>query len=273
MESEKELIFLECEICNKQWVRIPNKKNKYSKTCSDECFKKLMSKIRSKNRIQKTCLICNNTFFTSKVKNRSTCSKKCGYDLKKSKTKYVIIECKVCKKIKKVAEKRYEYYQLTKPGSFVFCSTKCSLKNSKNTFIETAIKNILLLNNINFEMHYTLNRFHFDFYIPYKNILIECQGDYWHGNNDVFKEFSEKQIKTQEKDNRKKLTAAQQNYKILYFWETEIVKNINYVKSIIQKECVDNLNTMCPICKHKYYSFEKNLYTCNACNHMWRIES
>ena len=29
----------------------------------------------------------------------------------------------------------------------------------------------------------------------------------------------------------------------------------------------------CPNCQHNYYKCVDDLYTCNACNHMWRIES
>jgi very-short-patch-repair endonuclease len=238
MGPEKELIFLECEICNKQWLRIPNKKNKYSKTCSAECFKKLMSKIRSKNKIEKTCPVCGKIFFTSKIKNRKTCSHACAYFLIKLNTKYIKLVCETCGKVKYINEKRYDYYKNTKgPRAFTFCSIKCSLK-SVISGLETKIIELLDTYKIEYTKQYQINRFHYDFFIPSKNVLIECQGDYWHGNENVFKQLSEKQLKTKEKDKRKEKLALDCGYKILYFWEYDVYNNISHIISLINEHCV-----------------------------------
>lgn len=229
---------LQCHICGiKYFKKYRKNKHKFSKTCSDKCFRKLMSRIRSVNKVHKKCCICNKPFITSKIKNRKTCSHKCGYELKKSKTIYVDIKCETCGNIKRVNKKRLIYYKKKKFGSFRFCSIKCALKNTKSG-LETIIESIFKSYNIVFEKQYKINKFHYDFFIPSKNLLIECQGDFWHGNLKIFQSLSLKQIKTHEKDERKRICALNHNHKILYIWENDVYNNIYEVMCSLLQHCL-----------------------------------
>ena len=70
----------------------------------------------------------------------------------------------------------------------------------------------------------------FDFHILNTNILIEVNGDFWHGNprkykeNDIlhhpFKSVVAKDL--WEKDKKKKILAENKGYEIVYIWEDEI---------------------------------------------------
>lgn len=75
--------------------------------------------------------------------------------------------------------------------------------------------------------------FQYDFIIHGKRILIEVQGDYWHGNpniydengNDGKKKLNSIQKAKIERDNLKATFAKEKNFKLIYIWEEEINKN------------------------------------------------
>lgn len=70
----------------------------------------------------------------------------------------------------------------------------------------------------------------YDFFIYDTKYLIEVQGDYWHGNpnlyseigDDSHKKLDETQIKKRNTDNVKKVLAESMGYRILYIWESDI---------------------------------------------------
>ena len=71
------------------------------------------------------------------------------------------------------------------------------------------------------------------------NILIEIDGDYWHGNKNIFNEISEFQKSVQENDKIKEKFAIKNGYEIVRFWGSD-VKNkkeevINKIKEIWEK--------------------------------------
>lgn len=97
------------------------------------------------------------------------------------------------------------------------------------TRIERKIANILLEHNINFEQQfriYTEGRKYkqYDFFLPQYNILIEADGDYWHGNPNIFSSFDKIQSKNHKNDIYKNTLAIKKGYQIKRFWETDIHK-------------------------------------------------
>lgn len=100
---------------------------------------------------------------------------------------------------------------------------------NKETLIEMTIRNILESKKINFIPYYkvytTDNKYkEYDFYLPEKNVLIEADGDYWHGNPTMFSENSlnEAQIKNRNNDTQKNVLAKTKNIRLLRYWENEI---------------------------------------------------
>lgn len=71
----------------------------------------------------------------------------------------------------------------------------------------------------------------YDFFIPSKNILIEVDGDYWHGKDKELKEMSLIQKKAFYNDIRKNAIAKNNGYQIERVWEEEIMKNYELTKS------------------------------------------
>lgn len=95
-------------------------------------------------------------------------------------------------------------------------------------------------------IEYTRNKFlgsyNFDFIFKNK-IILEIQGDYWHGNPNKYKKddilFGGKTAKKiWDKDLRKKEFVEKRGFKIFYLWETDINKMtneeiINFLKEIL----------------------------------------
>jgi tRNA(Leu) C34 or U34 (ribose-2'-O)-methylase TrmL len=53
----------------------------------------------------------------------------------------------------------------------------------------------------------------------------------------------------------------------------QTVNIVAYDRSMKMSKRVEENIIRCPNCGHNYYKCVDDLYTCNACNHMWRIES
>ena len=96
----------------------------------------------------------------------------------------------------------------------------------KDTSIELKMQNILRENNIKFEKQKPLlKKYIVDIFIK-PNIVIECDGDYWHNRPGA-----------QERDKLRNVNLTNAGYKVLRFWEHEINDNINLCFSRLQKHC------------------------------------
>ena len=103
-----------------------------------------------------------------------------------------------------------------------------------------------LLNEIgmkwDYEKIYTFGKVTYlpDFYIEHNNkkIIIECFGDYWHGNPLYYKgddRFTKKKtfIDIWNKDENKKNKFIENGFVYLTFWENDIINNIDNIKKQI----------------------------------------
>ncbi len=77
--------------------------------------------------------------------------------------------------------------------------------------IELLIHQLLTGLGIIFETQKPIGPYVVDIYLPNKNLIIECDGNYWHNLPGV-----------QEKDKKRDLYLRKQGYKILRLWEDEI---------------------------------------------------
>lgn len=66
-----------------------------------------------------------------------------------------------------------------------------------------------------------------DFCFPEQRLIVEVDGDYWHGNPSKYTEFDKIQTKTINKDKREASFCKSQNWTLFRFWETDINKDIN----------------------------------------------
>jgi very-short-patch-repair endonuclease len=94
------------------------------------------------------------------------------------------------------------------------------------TKLETAFRNILDMIGISYTFQYTVDGYNYDFYIPDKNILIEVDGDWWHCNPNLgIQPIYKSQLHTVEHDLVKNQLAESKGYKLIRFWENDIVNN------------------------------------------------
>jgi len=75
----------------------------------------------------------------------------------------------------------------------------------KDTKIEMIIKEVLDELKIEYIKNYKVSRYIFDFYLPNYNCVIECQGDYWHANPEIYNKenYTDVQKNNIKRDKRK----------------------------------------------------------------------
>jgi very-short-patch-repair endonuclease len=157
---------------------------------------------------------------------------------------------------------KYGKLRLTNPKKISLSRKKwwASLKDEdKNKFIKMYIDNfrygpvsklekrvcdVLYKWNTSFQTQYRLGKYICDFLFG-KNIIIEVQGDFWHGNPELYKSGDKLAFPNHivivddiwEKDFKKKKYIENAGYKIIYLWERDIIKmNDEQISSYLEKE-------------------------------------
>lgn len=115
-------------------------------------------------------------------------------------------------------------------GEFKRLQRKSIYKNTRETYIETLVRAILISSNIKFSpQKYIVNlKFRCDFLLDNKKV-IEVNGNYWHGNPEIYTHFDEKQKKSMANYEMKKEYYKNNDYKVLEIWETELNQNLEKV--------------------------------------------
>lgn len=111
------------------------------------------------------------------------------------------------------------------------------MNQHKATKIEIKISEYLESENIEFIKNMKINYFYVDFYLPLYNIVLECDGDYWHSNPKFYKNknLTDVQIKNLDRDKRKNKMLEDNKIKYLRFWEYDIHNNFDKVKYEIKE--------------------------------------
>lgn len=119
-------------------------------------------------------------------------------------------------------------------------------KMYRKTKPEIKLEEFLKQNNIEYDYSCIMGSkercFQYDFIIRHRRILIEVQGDYWHGHPDMYnedgsngkKKLNNIQINNIKRDKLKKQFAIEKNFKLIYIWESEINKgDFSKIKEIL----------------------------------------
>ena len=124
-------------------------------------------------------------------------------------------------------------------GRGIFCSVNCQMYGGHcDTDIERIVKKYLDDKNIKYEYQYHLDsKYYPDFYFPDKNMIIEVQGDYWHGNPEIYKteDLNEHQIDHMARDRRKFGYYKHKQIKYYEIWGKDIKENIDNAMSVVQE--------------------------------------
>jgi len=148
------------------------------------------------------CLICGKEFYNYPNEDRKYCSRECTY---KSQLKQKIVKCAYCGKEFSTNEKRDKK----------LCSVKCQRLYSGQTDIEKIIEDWLIENKIDYEKEKPLLGITIvDFFVE-PNIVIYCDGDYWH-NLPLIKR----------KDYLQNKTLKEHGYKVIRLWGSDIKKGL-----------------------------------------------
>ena len=114
----------------------------------------------------------------------------------------------------------------------------------KDTSIEVKIQNFLKLLNIDFFTHKYIreieHKYQCDIFIPIQNriikkTIIECDGDYWHGNSIKYPIPNKMQMEHIERDKIRTQELKEKGYRIIRLWGSKINKmNLNEFKEILK---------------------------------------
>jgi very-short-patch-repair endonuclease len=183
------------------------------KTCSSKCSKELVS--------QKVTLWHSNMSETKKEMRFKNIIKKTASTRKKNNTpswnsgKKGVYTEETIQKIREATLKQMHNQRI------------------KKTEIEKIIENLLSDLNIRYKYSFILGKRQYDFILLDYDVIIECDGDYWHANPKFYPNPREWQKERQKIDIEKNKIAKKNGYEILRFWEDDIQNNLNCVKKTI----------------------------------------
>lgn len=116
-------------------------------------------------------------------------------------------------------------YQKKKASIAVKKARKLQIFPIKDTAIEVKMQNYLKQLGVEFYTHQWIDIEHgyqCDILIPSKKLVIECDGDYWHGYWSYGNNLSKDQKEQRKEDLIRTNEMRDKGYKVLRFWETEI---------------------------------------------------
>jgi len=237
-----------CERCGKEFeYHYRNQAGK--RFCSSGCaHQKLPEKITI------NCKWCGVEFESQRLGGAKYCSKECrdkvGHWSKQTEMRNETAS--------KISESRKKYYEnLEEPVipwnkgktniysvetiEKIRAATIDQMKNGriKKTGIEKKIESALIDLEIPYRYSFILKNRQFDFKV-YDDIIIECHGDFWHGNPEIYgegenmKKLSETQIMKRKDDVIKTALVQEHNFILYVFWEKDIEENFEHIFEILK---------------------------------------
>ncbi|MFJ5789217.1 DUF559 domain-containing protein [Lysinibacillus sp. NPDC093712] len=200
---------LTCVICGKLF----DEKHRQTKTCSKECA----SKLRSQNtgKWHKKMSLDQKKIHFKRIISKTAKTRKLNGTPSWNSGKTGIYSQETIEKIRQAALKQIE-------GA-----------TYRKTSIERTIESFLLEESIPYKYSFILDGAQFDFHIVGTNILIECDGDFWHGNPKFYSTFYSVQKRIKARDIEKNQIAAANGFRLLRFWEDDIKNDFENVKKRI----------------------------------------
>lgn len=125
--------------------------------------------------------------------------------------------------------------QARNPDGLNILSMNASKMSVKMTWPEREFKKLLKELKVKFEVQKVVGNKIFDFYIPHVNMLIEIDGDYWHGNKEKFTVLNGLQEKAIRNDVFKDGLAAGLGFSLERVWENDLKVNYKIVKARFKK--------------------------------------
>lgn len=221
-----------CKYCGVDFVN----KNKGSKYCSQVCCKADSKKgaFCICANCGKECYVANYKIATRKV-SKVFCCWECNMDYQRKRR-----PTRTCKNCGKAFRKKCR-------SDARYCSVQCKLNSTENLAqlaemrrrqairkvnkLERAGYAILDELSLQYEPQFIFGRYVADAYVKDLNLIVQFDGDYWHGNISRFPNLTQMQLKQKEVDARANHAAAALGYRVLRIWESDI-KNTKKIKQI-----------------------------------------
>ena len=181
-----------CKWCNKkvykQKSHLNNRKNLF---CSFECA----TKFQGRNKLKFICKICNKNFYWSKSR------------VKKQNPIYCSLECRDKDPMRRKMLISFNILQ----------------QKTKINGLEKKGYSILDSLGIDYKKQFLIgDKFLVDAFIPKYNLIVQFDGDYWHGNLEKYSELSERQKKRRRIDNSQNAYFKKCGFNVLRIWESQI---------------------------------------------------
>jgi len=106
-------------------------------------------------------------------------------------------------------------------------------KTKKNTKPEREFKKIARQLKIKYRQGWKYKGYNFDFYLPELKILVEIDGNYWHGKGLKLKELNPTQTNSRKNDEKKNKICLENSQPLIRLWEDEVTEQVIKNKLII----------------------------------------
>jgi len=238
---EKEHSSLTCAFCGKTFV-CTNTEAEYKKFCSVKCSGQAHKKEeheRYKTTISCTCEVCKKIFdvwaYRGKGRKVRFCSRKCKHEAGR-----ITINCKGCGQL--FITTKWEYNQ-NSPGKYCSFCRESFYKNSTSFFEEEVKEELSKKLTIDTRKVVEVNKkkkIYPD--ITIGDVIVECQGDYWHCNPKKFSadyihlRYNKTAKEIWEKDEKRKEALLKKGFKVIFLWEDDWVNNKEETLNNLLKE-------------------------------------
>lgn len=216
------------------------------KYCSLECYRSSPRPNR-KNGKDVTCRNCSQVFYRPKSqadKKNQFCSVEC-HNLWQGRNKTTHV-CKICGGSFQWSPSRSLQNKIT------YCSLECrdkdadrkemllELNHRQQTMKCSSIEKIgyELLDSLDIEyqaQHMIANKFCVDAFVPSHNLVIQFDGDYWHGNPEKFSNLDERQRRRVKLDLSQDRYMEVLGYKVLRLWGSSLRKNRDAIQVLLHR--------------------------------------
>lgn len=210
---------IDCRSCG---VRF-QPQNKATKFCGWSCVKRWYATHRNIY----TCQQCGITFESRFIKHAPKfCSKRCKDESRKLGDRPPHTPTKVSKNCERCG-RLFWFYESVHPRGRRFCSQSCSFRARRKgpTSIELAVRGWLTEMGVIFEVEFQFGRYLADTFLPDCQLIIECDGTYWHSSE-----------KSKDRDRRKTLAAKQRGWRVLRLPQALIEQDPTECRRQIVKE-------------------------------------
>jgi len=201
--------------CGNCGVEVYKNAAQLEKTSNNFCSIGCANKFQSKNKLKFVCKTCNVDFYWSKSRIQEHNPTYCTVECRNNDPEWIRNACVVG-----------NLAQMSKKGP-----------NKLELLGRTIIKEC----DIDFmEQVVIADKFVVDVFIPYHNIIIQWDGDYWHGHPSKLKNGvpDTRQKKRMNLDKSQDAYMKKCGYRVLRFWEHEVIsdvsKNTNNIKNTIR---------------------------------------